>query len=474
MDWVRTLPTDVGLALVGHWIEGNPPYRPGYWKAAWASYCVSTRVVAWMQWLVERDLDGPRAAGVVDSLVEQLRFLEDHLELDVSGNHVIRNVRALLWGGAFFEGADADRWRRVGEDLLEREIDRQILPDGTHYERSPYYHAEVFGDLLECHRVTADGALRDRMGARLDDMASALVWLTGPDGRLALFKDGGERGALDPRELWGLWRDAPPGGEGEAVEGARGEGRRPGVGSEGNGPARGGGLPDAGYHGVRTPGLGLTLFAGPVGAPDQPGHGHADIFSFELAVGGVLFCVDTGTATYDAGPLRDRCRSTRAHNTVTIDGRDQAELWAAFRVGRRFAPEVEAVRYGEGRFELRGSFDGWAALVGDGLVHRREVRWEASERVVGIRDSVTGRGDHVVEASIHLHPDVRVRRIGADAVTLERGGRRVEVRCSHALGVEAARYFPAVGVAVPNEVLRVKVDAVPCTVETRLAYGARR
>ena len=42
-------------------------------------------------------------------------------------------------------------------------------------------------------------------------------------------------------------------------------------------------------------------------------------------------CIDTGTSTYAAGPVRDRERSTAAHNTVEVDRRDSTEVWGAFR-----------------------------------------------------------------------------------------------------------------------------------------------
>ena len=48
------------------------------------------------------------------SLTEQIRFLVHNLETDILGNHLIKNVKALLWAGAFFSGAEAERWRALG------------------------------------------------------------------------------------------------------------------------------------------------------------------------------------------------------------------------------------------------------------------------------------------------------------------------------------------------------------------------
>ncbi len=77
--------------------------------------------------------------------------------------------------------------------------------------------------------------------------------------------------------------------------------------------------------------------------------------------------VDSGVATYEAGPLRAYCRSTRAHNTVEIEGRDQVELWGAFRAGRRCRPREVVWTPQDGAFELSARHDGYRVLPGRGL-----------------------------------------------------------------------------------------------------------
>ena len=54
-----------------------------------------------------------------------------------------------------------------------------------------------------------------------------------------------------------------------------------------------------------------------------------------MHVDGEPLLIDTGTSTYAAGAVRDRERSTAAHNTLEVDGRDSTEVWGAFRAGRR-------------------------------------------------------------------------------------------------------------------------------------------
>ena len=141
--------------LIPDWIAANPAGRRGVWRDAWNSYALSIRVVVWMQQLAARGgrIDDDIRAIVHASLGAQLRFLERNLETDLGGNHLIKNVKALLWASAYVVGPEAARWRRLGLDLLQREIAAQILADGMHYERSPSYHCQVFADLLECRHV---------------------------------------------------------------------------------------------------------------------------------------------------------------------------------------------------------------------------------------------------------------------------------------------------------------------------------
>ena len=61
------------------------------------------------------------------------------------------------------------------------------------------------------------------------------------------------------------------------------------------------------------------------GMPPLYNHGHADALSITLSVGGKETLVDPGTYRYNGEPeFRKYFKGTRAHNTVTIDGLDQA------------------------------------------------------------------------------------------------------------------------------------------------------
>jgi len=82
----------------------------------------------------------------------------------------------------------------------------------------------------------------------------------------------------------------------------------------------------------------LFVDAGEIGSL-AGGHGHADTLSVQLAAEGRLWLIDPGTGAYVGGcGLRERLRGTSAHNTMTVDGRQQADSAGPFSWGRARSP----------------------------------------------------------------------------------------------------------------------------------------
>ena len=338
-------------AGIESWIARNSP-RPG---DAWHPYPVSTRVGNWIAALaLEPDA---ATSEIASSLWRQLLHLGRNVEDDVLGNHVIRNARALVLGGAAFgSSALTDR----GLSLLARELPEQILPDGGHYERSPVYHLVVLRDLLEVEAVLP-GSVPARV---LDGMSAFATALARPDGAPALFNDG----SVDLAPRLGL----PLAGDGLAV------------------------FPETGYAVVRRDGIWLAFDCGAPAPPFLPAHAHADALSFQLWADGRPLVVDPGMPTYEPGAERDWYRGTRAHSTVAVDG-DQFEVWGAFRSGP--LPRVELL--GASERELA------ASVVGKtGVRHTRRIAIERDAVVVS--DTLEGPGRHSVESSLPLPPGAEV------------------------------------------------------------------
>lgn len=422
-------------SLVRRWIQDNPPGRgPG-----WEPYPTSRRIVHWIGWALG---GAALPEEAVASLAVQARWLARRLEWHLRANHLWANAVALVFAGAFFDGEEAARWLRRGLGLLGRELERQILPDGAHYERSPMYHAQVLRDLLDLENLAgAYPALaplaeaRARWRARLPAMRRFLLGMTHPDGEIAFFNDA----------AFGV---VPPPAALEAYAARLG---LPPIDPVATPFAH---WPAAGYVRLESPGAVALLDCAPVGPDEQPGHAHADTLSFELSVGGHRFVVNGGTGTYEVGPERQRQRGTAAHSTVVVAGEDSSEVWAAFRVGRRARPfGFAAAPLEGGAWRVACAHDGYRHRPGR-PVHRRVWTWRPGELCV--EDAVAPA--QPAEARFLLHPAWRLE--GTPAAGCARAGARM-VRWVVERGRarwEPATYHPRFGVDEPTVALAVTLD----------------
>jgi hypothetical protein len=432
MEYLKDVPDAAWSDLVADWIDANPPCRNGAWKDSWNSYALSLRAVAWMQELACRGhrLPAGLVARVERSLAQQLVFLEQNLETDLGGNHLVKNIKALLWASAFFAGPRPARWRAVAIGLLRQELHRQVLADGMHAERSPSYHCQVFADLLACRQALSEDALGGALDDALHRMAQAAADLVHPDGGVALFNDAGLAMSHAPADCL------------DACE--RLLGRRAA-------PRKVFALEQAGYYGLRAGGNFIVVDCGPIAPDDLPAHGHGDVLSFEWSVGGQRIVVDQGVFEYVAGARRQRSRSAASHNTLCFEGSDQADFFGAFRCGRRpdarvltWAPRLDG-------FTLEGTHDGFRHLAG---APRHVRRFEASAGALVIHDRIEGRADRPAFIGVLLHPEVQVE-VSGSAALLRRGCSRIGISSTRPIQVEGAVWWPDMGCEQQTRRLRV-------------------
>ncbi len=184
---------------------------------------------------------------------------------------------------------------------------------------------------------------------------------------------------------------------------------------------------DAGMILLRTPKdespeIWCRLDAGPHGFLSIAAHAHADALSVEVRHDGVEVLADPGTYTYHAEPeLRAYFRSTRAHNTLELDGVDQSVSGGPFLWTRQARSRLESTGYAPGR-AVTASHDGYSRLE-PGRIHRRTVELTGQGRLV-IEDEMGG-GQGTVRLSFHLGPEVDARLRGNIAELTWPGGSAV-------------------------------------------------
>ncbi len=401
------------LRIMTAWCDQNAAGT----EVGWEPYPLSLRIVNWLKFLSRNaaHLRAPEekaaVAEILSSLQDQVLALEGKLEFHLMANHLLKNIKALMFAGELLDTCASSRWWTQGAKLLEAQLQEQILPDGGHFERSLMYHAEVLEDLLDLETLIASSSRLASCAAALSEcvhrMAIFLEAMLHPDDEIPLLNDSAF--GIAPPALELLVRAGKP----EEASGSAGR------------PVKV--LRETGYAAIREPVSKSCLIfdCGDVGPDAQPGHAHCDVLSYELSLDAQRVVVDTGTSTYEPGPERHYERSTAAHNTLRIDAEEQAEIWASFRVGRR--PKVSRIEDGhvEDYHFVRGAHYGYEHL---GIAHQRQIILGPGNRWI-IVDVVRGTGTHRVESFIHFHPKACVEALpDADAASPDGFQKRFVIR----------------------------------------------
>ncbi|CAG0999249.1 hypothetical protein MYXO_02896 [Myxococcaceae bacterium] len=438
-EWARrtTLAPGARRALVLDWIDRHPR------GIGWSPHPTSLRTLAWTKLLATPGVlgaEGPERGAILASLGSQLEHLGANLETHLLANHYLSNLLALTIGGLALDAPRSKDWLANARALAE-ELAEQIPDDGLHVERSPMYHALLLETVLDglnfskSRRTAAPDGLDALFSDTASRMLGALAVLVHPDGGIALFADSGHGVAQEPSALAGYARA---------------------LGVVARGPERAGLLADAGYLRLeRGPFVLLASVAGPAPAY-QPGHAHCDALAFELSFAGERIVTDTGVHEYIPGRLRDLARATRSHATLEVAGLEQAELWAAHRIGARPDVRLEA-------FEAHRRAQ--ASCAGYATPDTRHVRvFELDEEALRIEDRLEG-APRRARFQLPLAPGLSPRVDGSHAeIRLESGDAlRIELRGGPRLRVEDAPCFPEFGLRLERRVLVAEADPWPKT-----------
>ncbi|MBI3351076.1 MAG: alginate lyase family protein [Nitrospirae bacterium] len=435
--------------LIHRWILENPPPSGNGWEP----YPLSLRIVNWIKW----GLAGNRITEEMrQSLAVQTRYLMKRLEYHLPGNHLLKNGVALIFSGAFFEGAEPKKWLEQGMRIVSTEIQEQILPDGGHFERSPMYHSIVLEDLLDCVNILSSQGLQKEYSDQIlelkktaEKMLEFLSDILNPDGSIPLFNDSAYHVSAEPGELFS-YADRLGIKYHQSAEGCPVMVKK-----------------DFGLYILKSKRIRLTLDCGAIGPDYLPGHAHCDTLSYELWINGQPLVVDTGTFEY-SGLRRRIDRSTLSHNTVMIDRAEQHEIWKEHRVARRGYPLSPSIKEEKGKITFEGGHDGFCRLSGK-PVHWRSVSLEESE-TLEIKDDVTGQGRHLIESFVHFHPDVELNLEKDGKGTLSLKGEKTffEMWNFDSYQIEESFFCPEFGLKIPNKRIRmIKEGKLPLDIGVR-------
>jgi hypothetical protein len=361
------------------------------------------------------------------------RHIERYLSTYFSPNtHLLGEAVALFFIGILSPQIScAEKWKRKGWGILQEEILRQVRPDGTYFEQSLYYHVYALDFFLHARILASRNGMEissgfDLVVGKMLAVIQALAQTGPPDG----FGDDDGGRVFNPRRNRAehmtdplaigdaLFRNKSLPASAMPTEEAIwlfGEQAVASIAKQNNSRPRsksqsfqdGGLYISASFEPFAQR---MVIDAGPHGT-GRSGHGHADALSVNLAFCGRSWLVDAGTFCYiGPGSERDIFRGTRAHNTLAVDGFDQAEpngpfAWSSI-------PETQADLWITGpTFTLfAGSHSGYERLP-EPVRHRRFV-FHLHGSFWLVRDVAEGSGSHLLETSWHLAPDLKASSRG--------------------------------------------------------------
>jgi uncharacterized heparinase superfamily protein len=386
-----------------------------------------------------------------------------------ANNHLVGEAAGVFIGSSYFPGLKhAARWRQQSRQILIDQIQRQVHPDGGHCELATGYHLFVLEFFLLAGLAARHGGddFPDEYWQKLESMFDFVAALADGGGKLPMFGDADDGYVLDlsehrgdPREWMGVGAALFGREDFAALSDGQGEtafwllGTYGGTTRATNGECaaearlRPRAFPDSGYYLLQYGGRGgpdrvsVTFDCGALGFGPLAAHGHADALSFTLRASGADVFVDPGTYDYFTYPdWRHHFRSTRAHNTVVVDGHDQSEMLGPFLWGRRAHARClrwEPAAAGE-RMIVEGEHDGYTSLPGH-VLHRRRLCLDQAASELTIRDELVGAGRHEAALYFHLAEDCQIEPLGPHEFRIDCGAGSVLLQLDAALSIAQYR-----------------------------------
>jgi hypothetical protein len=451
--------------LCAEWYQWNKenPYPIGInWSS---SLEVAFRTLSWL-WIRELLKDCAVVppsfpSDLLVGLAQNARYVSQYLSTYFSPNtHLMGEALALLFVGTLCpQIRSAPDWATLGWDILLKESGREVQADGIYFEQSVYYHVYALDIFLHA-RILAERNGRQipaTFDRKIEQMAEALS-IIGQSGTPPRIGDDDGGRLFDPRRNGAAHLCDPLSTAAVLFERADFKAVSSGLREETlwllgiNGVTTFAKLPvvnpkltsrgfeSSGFYVMAsdTPRTQLVARAGRMGAL-RAGHSHCDLLSLNLSINDQEVLGDPGTYKYVSGSEdRDAFRGTSAHNTLRIDGRDQAESGDSFSWVSPPAVRVRHWMAGQTVDVLAAEHSGYQRLPSP-ATHRRWVV-HLKNQFWFVRDEVEGEGRHLLETYWHLAPGLRWKQGAEGSFVVEN-----EVAASPLLTVFATNGHNSVG-----------------------------
>ena len=355
-----------GFGLINCFYNSNVSIQHGK-----EPYPTSLRIINILKYLLDNNLNN---SIIWQHVWEDVLNLRRHIEYHILANHILENAFSLYFASIVFE---SKKLNSFSKNLLSKELTKQIQKDGSHCEVSPMYHNLMLYRILDCIQILESSKSEDlEMKKLLRSKASDMLYwsdtIRWSNGLYSQINDSVNSMIISFEKL-----------KNYAV-----------------------------YLSLKTSDLTLmsnsiyrlnkvkyeVLFKIDSIYPSyQPGHSHSDNLSLNIFSKNKEFIVDPGISTYEKGEVRNTEKSTINHNTVSVNGQNNNEIWDSFRVGGR----GKSMLISKKTDSIKASVN----YPKENFKHLRSI--EFTESNIKIVDEISENTKFGI-CSWHLHPDVKV------------------------------------------------------------------
>ncbi len=384
VKWARYL-----KSVFYDWIDANP--KPTVMSGAdyptWRTLDSAARA-GWINSRFDRltatkNVDDELWANWLYSIWEHADYIKND---DFTGGNWLAHSTSAVMGAAmefpFF--ADQRKWLDYGKSSFEKNVLRDVHPDGKEMEDAPGYVCFAYNAMLgtlmaldEAH-ISVDPEVRARLSKTPDYLAA----VTQPDGNMPAIGDWGGGAAYPlPKAIEYFKRD-----DIKYVWTRGKEGTMPEKASvnfpQGQWSIMRSAFDDKPYENARH-----LVFKSSCGA-----HGHNDVLTITNYAYGRELLMDPGIRSYERADV-ERYPATSYHNTITIDGRDSSHSHG----------KTERWVSNAGLDYVLGSHHGYKLLTHvRGVLFVKPDYWVVLDEVEGEGD---GGGEHTYEQNWHFAED---------------------------------------------------------------------
>lgn len=358
-------------------------------------------------------------------LTYNYQYLRNHLSLFSSANnHLMAELMGLVVISNYFEfpASDVIKWKQ----RFEEQIQKQVLLDGVHMERSTHYHAEVIDQLIIGTQFLKNNGQSISQGA--EDRLKKMFLFTEHSislGSKTIFGDNDEGSVILPHfdNQFCLYDSQLKSSnflfDTNYLNNGKNDWRNYLLFGERFRAEESLKVPQSEWF--DTGGfifwydlehkLKFSFDVGSIGDNLLAAHGHSDIFHFNLSVEGADFLVDPGTYQYhsDEKEWRDYFKGIKAHNSISINHKNHAKNNG--RMSWIDCPNVNVLDYSDNG-SIASCKSQTNAFIADKVTHTREFVLNKNEKGIYIIDNLQSlaKTSKHIELYLNFHPLVKLQK----------------------------------------------------------------